>query len=738
MDKEKNNLGFSHILLQGLTIWLMGGIIFWLTELLPILIGLSFDQIFLRNAMSFLEAISATLLLDKISMAFLMYFLTSFLGGLICTCIIYYIFRKTEVKINALIISIFLVVSFFMFSSFWLNIKYLSGLSVFKMVLINSIHILVSVMLAYLCFELFIGRSYEAFTRTFVALAFGVDFLMFGELFLLRSFSVRMISVREIALSIGLIMVSFSLFHVVKLTFTLKPFNKFSLFTVRKWVFLTALILILFSGLTVIVKEGLVNDAFRKEKKSSHNKPNIVLIVMDATRPDHLSCYGYERNTSPYIDKIAKEGVVFKNVISPSTWTVPSHASIFTGLFPFEHRAGHVSPYLPEKVETLTEILKKEGYQTLAYSNNPWMSFFNEGHRKFDDFQEGWREQRERYFYEVIYSELIKLVRRNDPTWLIKDKGAAKTNQYVSRWIGNNLEFPFFVFINYMETHFPHYPSPRNSIYIPENIAPGEINRVLRSAIGMGKGGAFLTKRERSQEELSLINALYDGEIHYLDKRIGELYEHLRKLNILDDTLLIITSDHGENLGDHGILGHAFGLFNNLLHVPLIIRYPKYFKPGLIIENNVQTIDIFYTILDAVSINYNPSNLGLGKSLIKRIKGHEYAEMMLAEHDKPTDALGQAEKFGIDANHINKDQRAIIFRGYKYIQTSRGEEELYDLKTDPNESHNLISEKREIAAALKSRLGEIYKTDRARAAGVKKIQMDKETESKLRSLGYLK
>jgi len=740
MNKEKNNLVFSHILLQGLSIWLTGGVIFWLTELLFILMGFTQSVGFelLRDGMSILGTISLIFPPEKISMAFLVYSLLSFFGGLTCSYIIYFIFRKSaEVKMNALIISIFLAFSFFIPGSFWLNIKYLSGLLVFKSILVNSILILFSITLTYLCFRLFMTKKDEAFLPIFVASAVAINFFMFGELFLLESFSVRIFNIKGIALSIVLIAVSFSLFYIVRLIFALRPFNKFSLYAVRKWIFSIALILMLFSGLIVVMKEGWANYAFRKQNKSSHEKPNIILIVMDATRSDHLSCYGYERNTTPSIDKIAEEGVLFKNVISPSTWTVPSHASIFTGLFPFEHGAGHVSPYLPEKIETLTEILKKEGYQTLAYSNNPWMRFIGLS-RKFDDFQEGWREHKGRYFYEVVYNELTKLVKRNDPTWLIKDKGAAETTQYVSRWIRNHIKSPFFVFINYMEPHLPHSPSPYNSIYIPENIAPEDIKKVLRSAIGMGKGGAFLLKRKRSQEELSLINALYDGEIHYLDKRIGALYEHLKKLNVLDDTLLIITSDHGENLGDHGILGHAFGLFNSLLNVPLIIRHPTYFTPGLIIENNVQTTDIFYTVLDVVGLNHNPSHLGLGKSLIRRIKEQDYVEMMIAEHDKPTDALDKAEKLGIDANHINKDQRAIIFRGYKYIQTSLGEEELYDLKIDPDESHNLISEKREIAAALKSRLGEIYKTDRARAAGGKKIEMDKETESKLRSLGYIK
>jgi arylsulfatase A-like enzyme len=684
--------------------------------------------------MSVLGAINLTLQPGKLCMAFFIYILVSFFGGLICTFIIYFIFRKSsEGKVNALIISIFLAFSFFIFCGFWLNLIYLPGSIGFKSILINLIFCLVTIILTYLCFKLFTAKSDEAFLPIFIALAVAIDFFMFGELFLSKKYSAGILSVKGIALSIGLTLISFGLFYVAKLIFVVRPFNTFSLYTVKKWVFSIAVILMLFSGIIVIMKEGWVKDVFPKEKTSPHNKPNIVLIVMDAARPDHLSCYGYKRKTSPNIDKIADEGVLFKNVISPSGWTVPSHASIFTGLFPFEHGVRGISPFLPEKLETMTKILQKGGYHTLIYSNNPWVGFFSGYSRGCDDFQEGWRVWRKRYFYENVYNKLLELIKRNDPNWLINDKGAAKTNQYVSGWIGKNLESPFFVFINYMETHLPYSPSSRNSIYVPKNIAPEDIKRTLSIARGV-----TVLKRDRSQEELFVINAFYDGEIHYLDKRIGELYETLRKLNILDDTLLIVTSDHGEYLGDYGILGHGFGLFNTLLEVPLIIRHPKYFNPGLIIENNVQTTDIFYTVLDAVDINYNPSNLGLGRSLIKRIKEHDYEEIMIAERDKPKDALYRAKNLGIDANHINKEQRAIIFNGYKYIQTSLGEEELYDLKRDPLESHNLVSKKKEVAAALGKRLQEIYKTDQSRAEGGKKIQMDKETESKLRSLGYIK
>jgi arylsulfatase A-like enzyme len=306
----------------------------------------------------------------------------------------------------------------------------------------------------------------------------------------------------------------------------------------------------------------------------------------------------------------------------------------------------------------------------------------------------------------------------------------------VSKWIKAHKKDPFFIFINFMEPHLPYEPPMGYAQkYIRDGITEEEIKKYSPNIYDIK---TLVKKRERGPKELEVINSLYDGEINYLDEKIGELFHQFKDLNLADETLFIITSDHGENLGEHGLVGHAYGLYETLLKVPLILRYPKYFKPGLEVENKIQTTDIFYTILDMVSIKRSPSQLKMARSLSLRLKEGHFEEIMISEHDRPNHVLRWARKEAFHAEYVDKDLTSISMNGYKYIFSTRGEEELYDLKADPYESHNLISEKREIAAELKSRLGEIYKTDRARAAGGKKIQMDKETESKLRSLGYIK
>jgi arylsulfatase A-like enzyme len=459
---------------------------------------------------------------------------------------------------------------------------------------------------------------------------------------------------------------------------------------------------------------------------------------MDTTRADHLSCYGYERKTTPHIDRIAKEGVLFTNVISPSSWTLPSHASMFTGLFPSEHKADHLSPYLFESHETLAEILKREGYKTLAYSNNPWVSLFTGLSAGFDNFQEGWREGNERYFYKTICNALLEYTKRNGPASSFTDHGAARTNRYVTKWIEKNKKSPFFVFINYLEPHLPYNPPfPFNSLYLPTNITPKD---GITFSPRTKDIRTLIVQRQRISKELAVINGLYDGEIKYLDEKIWELYEHFRKLNILDNTLLIITSDHGENLGDHGVVGHAFGLFNTLLDVHLIARYPKVFKPGLVIHQNVQTTDIFYTALDAIGLNSNPSKLGLSKSLIKRIKTNDYQEIMIAERDRPINTVNRAKQSAVNYNHIDKKLTAIILRNYKYIQSSGRStiEELYNLNEDIAETNNILYEHPDLASFLRNRLTTLNKKLNRVTVRDKRPQMDQETKENLRSLGYIK
>ncbi|MBI5407860.1 MAG: sulfatase-like hydrolase/transferase, partial [Nitrospirae bacterium] len=207
---------------------------------------------------------------------------------------------------------------------------------------------------------------------------------------------------------------------------------------------------------------------------------------------------------------------------------------------------------------------------------------------------------------------------------------------------------------------------------------------------------------------------------------------------VLDNTMIIITSDHGDNLGEHGIVGHAYGLFNTLIDVPLIIRYPKYFTPGSTVTENVQISDVFYTIMDVVGAERNPSGLGLAKSLLKRIKEQDYQKTLIFEHDTPVNNLNWARKEGINVDHLDKEQRAIISGGYKYLQTSKGEEELYDLGKDHDELKNLIAESGGLASDMRDKFKEIYgKARQTSGVARPRPEMDEETKQRLKSLGYI-
>ncbi len=739
MKEKRNKLSFIDILSQALSVWLVGGMILWLAEMLFILLSLpqSWDYKFLRDGMSVAGAVRLTLLPEKISMALLFFCGLSFVGGLLTACIIPIMLRRnTEVQINAAVHASFPAFMVFPLGAFWLNMKYLTDSFTVKGILLNSTWVFLCVICLYLCFKMFMMLDRKRSLAAFMAGVFSGGCLVFGGLSLRKIFAVSLPSMKGMVFSLGLIVVCVGLFYITRnILYRLRPLNTAASNSLRKWIFSTAFILILSGGLIVVVRASGAGDVSGSEERSAGRKPNILFIVMDTTRADHFSCYGYKRETTPHIDQIAGEGVLFKNAVSPSSWTLPSHASMFTGLFPVEHGTGHVSSHLPPGIKTMADFLKAEGYKTLAYSNNPWVSFFTGLSRNFDDFQEGWKKYDDRYFYEMLYNNAVQFMRRHDPTWQVRDHGAARTTEYVKKWIRKHHQSPFFVFINFMEPHLPYDPpEPYKSLYLPTDITDGDVRKFSPSSKDVR---GFLVERERDPKELSVIDALYDGEVRYVDEKIGELYELLKELDIIHNTLIIITSDHGDNLGDHGIVGHAFGLFNTLIDVPLILRYPEYFEPGTVVEEKVQTTDIFYTVLDAVGVKGHSSKLNLGRSLIQRINGNDYQDFLIAEHDKPVNALRWANNLGIDARHVDKDQRTIIMNGYKYIETSLGEEELYHLDQDPTESENILQEYREVAADLKTLLTGVYAEVPSLHAVPEDRQMDRETMEQLKSLGYM-
>jgi len=435
---------------------------------------------------------------------------------------------------------------------------------------------------------------------------------------------------------------------------------------------------------------------------NSEGMPNILWIVMDTVRADHLSSYGYQHNTTPNIDKIADEGILYENAISTAPWTLPSHASMFTGTFPSKHGTDWEHTFLHGDLKTIAEVLSGHGYETLQYSNNEWVSSRSGLQQGFDNHVltiHGAIKPSALPDYLMIGR--AKLYIENE--MLLMDDGAQKTNEVVMNWIADahQAEAPFFAFINYMEAHSPYHPPEEYAApYLGEDV---DFEEAMKTPYGFW--GYMAGKVEISDRTFEIQRALYDGEISYLDFRIGQLLDYLRDLNILDNTLLIITSDHGELFGEHQLASHQLCIYDTLLHVPLIIRYPGLAEAGLRVEEQVQLTDLFPTILDIAGINWSGEEQLQGQSLVKDMKqpGSEFAIAEYALSYPSLTAIGWGG-WGSDVNKYARRLKTIRTEEFKYIWASDGMDELYNIREDPEELNNLIEVEPEKAVELKALL----------------------------------
>jgi len=399
-------------------------------------------------------------------------------------------------------------------------------------------------------------------------------------------------------------------------------------------------------------------------------RPNVLLIVMDTARADHLSCYGYPEKTTPGLDRLASQGTLFEQVISAGSWTLPSHATIFTGLYLHDHKTTAENWNLAPEFTTLAEVLLAAGYDTAGFSCNPWLgkgTGLTQGFRTFLDL---WRDPRPR--------------RQGDD-------GAELATQYLLDWIDSAATGrPFFAFVNFMEPHLPYDPPAGfESDFVPKDADAGELAE-LRGWKHPREVGYILhvPGYEVSDHQFRLLRALYDGEIAYLDSKIDELIRGLAERNVLEDTLLIITSDHGEHIGDHGLMDHKMSLYEALIHVPLIVRYPRAVPQGVRIHGPVQTNDLFPTVLRLCGIERPAPS---GSAPLPFDNDTATRELTFAEFGPPTEFLRILRRRFPEAPYARFDRSLVAVRGprYKYIWASDGRSELYDIADDPDETREV-------------------------------------------------
>lgn len=497
--------------------------------------------------------------------------------------------------------------------------------------------------------------------------------------------------------------------------------------------------------------------------RSMNRRPNVVLIVLDTARAQNFSCYGYQRPTTPNMDAISREGTLFFNAITPSPWTLPSHASIFSGMFPSKHRAHEEHKFLDHQFKTLPEVLKSIGYYTCAISNNSWVSPYFGFARGFDAFFKLWqlfqndsdvsalkkrfREEREVRGIIIdllkprsLFQNMVNGVYRKYFHWRY-DYGARRINRMVNRLLSKVLvqNQPFFLFINYLEAHLKYCaPEPYFSRFLSNGTDKRAAKRVNQDAF------RYMARQvEMDTHDFEILAALYDAELAYLDFRIGELYGHLKKNGLLDNTVFIITSDHGENLGEHHLMDHQYCLYDTLLKVPLIVRYPGVFPNRETVSTQVQLVDIFPTVMDLLEMEDQGVLKEIqGQSLVPhRLEGQDRS-FTVAEYLGPQPAIERvARRYPHSERHLvkfNRSLSAIRTPDWKFIEASDGRDELYNIWEDPGETKNLIDAQPDRATQLKKQLAMWKESNKSVGADLSEQKaIDNQVKKRLEALGYL-
>lgn len=430
----------------------------------------------------------------------------------------------------------------------------------------------------------------------------------------------------------------------------------------------------------------------------AEGRPNVLLIMIDALRADRMSAYGHSRETTPNLDRLAADGVLFTQAISQATWTKPSVASLFTSMYPRQHGIASSDWGRPDaggqtrvdtlnpKVLTLAEALSNAGYRTAAIGENNHLTPKTDFDQGFDTFE-------------------MKI--DPDEHWT----RAPEMNRRFRRWINRHGDDDFFVYLHYIDVHWPYKsPPPFKGMYA------GPPATVDYNRLGFVPEHNAAPPTEFDPELLEHMLATYDEGIRFIDDQIGEVIDELKERGLYDETLIVVISDHGDEFREHGKFAHGESLFDEVIHVPLIIKFPC---PGpncrqQTVTDQVETIDVMPTILESAGI---PLPAGL------------FGRHVFSDSPDPEPA----------AFSELDNQVALRTPQHKYIYAfDSGAEQLYDLTADPAEKRNLAAEQPELAEGFRSRIfGWIEVVDTGLSVISGQVELDEESKKRLEALGYV-
>ncbi len=426
---------------------------------------------------------------------------------------------------------------------------------------------------------------------------------------------------------------------------------------------------------------------------------NVVIISIDTLRKDHLGCYGYHRNTSPNIDRLAHKGVIFKNAFSNSAWTVPGHMSLLTGLLPSNHGLIYY-PYpgqIQDNITTLGTMLQRQGFLTRGFYGAGYVSprfGFGNG---FHQYTTGGNN-----FENNI-------------------------NQCLG-WVEKAKNFRFMLFFHGFNCHNPFNPSSEFDIFSKNYNGNYSVDKLYREY-----------KLPENREDIEYVIDKYDATILGADFILGKLFAKLEELKILSKTLIIITSDHGHGFGEHESFGHVTQLYDEVINIPLILYAPGIFPEGKEIDDLVSLIDVLPTTISA--LDFKETHRFDGLSLLPLMNGHSIENRAIfSETGTTLKRKSSDERRGLPKRYILPIVRCIRTKEWKLVIDENDKPfELYNVINDKNEKVNLVATQTEVADILLKQFFKQGPTKKAQEliAPENKDDYDKKLKQQLQALGYL-
>jgi arylsulfatase A-like enzyme len=501
------------------------------------------------------------------------------------------------------------------------------------------------------------------------------------------------------------------------------------------------------------MRGGYDVKAVKRLRDAPQDAPDVVFLVMDTVRAHNVSAYGYERETTPRFDAFAKEGTLFENAMAPGTWSLPAHASLFTGTLPSIHEGNSETNYLDDKLPTLAQALAESGFETRCFTANPHLSPGFGLTRGFGWTDNAWLTGAGGRGFTFIYRLVDAL------GFTAEDKGGGTVVRNVANWLAQRPRSgpPAFVFINFLEAHFPFHQLPERFRHAYTHESLSHLREFGQLAFG-AQTGRQLSEAERKRIHQPILD-LYDGGIKYTDYLLGQIIDLWKTHGSLDDTVFVVVADHGEHTGEHKMYGHVTSVYQEDLAVPLMFRYPKKIAANRRVAQEVSTLGIFATLFDLLGLE-TPKSVQWGSLMPammvspaaaprpfgRPVMAERFEKRLLSSRFGPGEANGEGPLLMPGGRY--RVYRIGKYKLVKHFANGTFTQHLFNLDEDPGELTDLASQPEYHSALLQVeqelrsweavlKLPALQGGSAGAVAGSKDNQPSDEAKEQLRALGYM-